>query len=127
MNEKKEDLKLIDCYEEDGEEISVYEYKGVKITENYMHENEFMIDDYWYTSLEDAMHSIDKKEKYNNLSAEDKKFYDEYINRNMCSIINNKCPYPSIKNCKKCEMFKIVEEVKNLSRKEREKHKKLLE
>lgn len=54
-------LKLVDCYEEDGREVEIYEYKGVTICFNLYYENEFTIDDYWYTSLEKAKETIDKR------------------------------------------------------------------
>lgn len=54
--------KLIDFYEEDGREVEIYEYKGIKIYFNLFYEYEYTIDGWWYSSLEEAVKAIDKKE-----------------------------------------------------------------
>lgn len=56
---ENKDLNLIDFYEEDGREVEIYEYKGVIISFNLYYEYEYLVDDYWYTSIEKAMEAID--------------------------------------------------------------------
>ena len=53
--------KLIEIYEEDGREVEIYEYKGVRIYFNLNYEYEYTIDNWWYTSLENAMRVIDNR------------------------------------------------------------------
>lgn len=62
---ENKDLSLIEFYEEDGREVEVYEYKGVKIYFNLYYEYEYLVDDYWYTSIEKAMEAIDKMSNSN--------------------------------------------------------------
>ena len=57
--------KLIDFYEEDDREVEIYEYKGIKIWFNLFYEYEYTIDNWWYSSLKEAVKAIDKKELRN--------------------------------------------------------------
>lgn len=62
---ENKDLSLIEFYEEDDREVEIYEYKGVKIYFNLYYEYEYLVDDYWYTSIEKAMEAIDKMSNSN--------------------------------------------------------------
>ena len=46
-------------HEEDGE-YYIYEYRGIEITYNYYLEWEYVVDECWYASIEEAMRAVDR-------------------------------------------------------------------
>ena len=102
-----ENLEFVESWEEDGREIDHYKYKGHDIFLNLYGEFEATIDDYWYTSLENACKSIDKREWYNSLDKNTLEFIEEYESRKFCSSLDGLCPYKE--DCTNCSIKKAIE------------------
>lgn len=122
------EYKFIKSYCEDDREINIYKYRNVEIYENFYGENEFLIGDEWYCSLEDAINDIDRDKRIESLLLSEKEYIKEFSNRPFCSIIEENCPFPSIciNKCLDCELYKMTNKIKSIAKNDRKKYETLI-
>lgn len=117
-------LEFVECWEEDGREIEHYKYKGEDIFLNLYGEYEVTFNDYWYSSIEKACESIDKKELYNSLDKDTLEFVNDYKSRKFCSSLDGLCPYKE--DCNNCNIKKAIDIAKKIEKEDREKYNSIM-